>query len=221
MHSLKQSSLGLWRSTVDFVSKEKVTEQWSWFECKLALLGVIDVGTCDVSREQVRRELYTLEVTTKRISEGVGHQCLCQTRVIFEQKVTVRQDVDQHIVDDVRFSDNHFLHFSSNRLRDCADVGQAGFDLGAGLVLRLGRSGRCCWCWGWCRWCCRCCRHRCWRNGCCGGGWGHRHWRRWRGRGCGWGRGLHVYCPPGFNFPNVVSAGLPLAILRWSRCGWN
>jgi hypothetical protein len=89
LHSLKQSSLGLWRCTVNLVSEEEIAEQWTWLERKLALLGVVNVGTSDVGRKQVRRELNTLKVATKRIGERVGHQRLCQTWVIFEEKVTV------------------------------------------------------------------------------------------------------------------------------------
>jgi hypothetical protein len=81
--------LSLWRSTVDLVSKEKITEQWSWLESKFTLLCVVNVGTSNVSWEQVRRELNTLEVTTESVSEGVGHQRLSQSRVIFEEKVTI------------------------------------------------------------------------------------------------------------------------------------
>ena len=101
LHSLKQSSLGLWRSTVDLVSEEEIAEQWTGFERKFTFLGVVDVGTGDVSGEQVRRELNTLEITTQGISERVGHQRLGQTGVIFEEKVPVGQDVDQHVIDDV------------------------------------------------------------------------------------------------------------------------
>jgi len=81
--------LGLGRSTVNLVSEEKVAEQWSGLEGKFTLLSIVDVRTSDVRRKQVRRELYTLEVTTKCIGKGVGHQRLCQSGVIFEEKVTV------------------------------------------------------------------------------------------------------------------------------------
>ena len=89
LHGFKQSCLRLWWSTVDLVSEEEVAEQWTWLEGKFTFLGVVNVGTGDVCWEQVRRELNTLEVTTERIGKGVGHQRLCQSGVIFEQKVSV------------------------------------------------------------------------------------------------------------------------------------
>ena len=123
LHSLKQSSLSLWRSTVNLVSKEKVTEQWSWFERKFTFLCIIDVGTGDVSREQVRRKLNTLEIATKCIGKGVGHQCLSQTWVIFEQKVTVGKNVDQYIINNVCLTDNYFLDFGT----DCLAIAPTAF----------------------------------------------------------------------------------------------
>ena len=111
LHGLKQCGLGLWRCTVDLVSEEEIAKQWTWFEREFTFLGVVDVGTGDVSREQVRRELNTLEVATQRIGEGVGHQRLGQSGVVFEQKVPVGQDVDQHVVNDVCLTDNDLLDF--------------------------------------------------------------------------------------------------------------
>ncbi len=101
LHGLKQSCLGLGRSTVNLVSEEEIAEQRTGLERKFALLGVVDVRTRDVSWKQVRRELNTLEITTKGIGKGVGHQRLCQSGIIFEEKVPVGQDVDQHVVDNV------------------------------------------------------------------------------------------------------------------------
>ena len=89
LHRLKQCCLCLWRSTVNLVSEEEITEEWAWLERKFALFGVVNVRTGDVSREQVRRELDTLEVTTKRIGEGVGHQRLGQTGIVLEEEVSV------------------------------------------------------------------------------------------------------------------------------------
>ena len=79
--------------------------------------------------------MYTLEVTTKSIGKRVGHQCLSQSRVIFEQKVTIGEDIDEYVVDNVALSDNYLLYFSADRISDCADSCKAFSDLWGALVL--------------------------------------------------------------------------------------
>ena len=65
--------------------------------------------------------MYTLEITAECIGERIRHQGLCKSRVILEQEVTIGQDVNQHIVDNMALSDDYFLHLGTNRLSDCTD----------------------------------------------------------------------------------------------------
>ena len=88
-HGLKQGRLGLRRSTVDLVSQEDVGEQGSRTEFEIARLLVVHVGPHDVRRQQVRRELNTLELASKGPGEGVRKQGLCKTGEVLKQHVAV------------------------------------------------------------------------------------------------------------------------------------
>jgi len=93
LHRLQKGRLGLRGRSVNLVREQQVTEDRSRLERELALLGVVDVSSSDLCREQVRRELNTLEVASQGVSEGIRHQGLGKSRVIFEQQVAVREDV--------------------------------------------------------------------------------------------------------------------------------
>ena len=47
-HCFKQSSLGLWRSTVNLVSKKNIREQWTCTQLEFTRLLVVHVGSHDV-----------------------------------------------------------------------------------------------------------------------------------------------------------------------------
>ena len=95
-HRLKQGSLGLGRGTVDLVRQQDVGEQRSSTELEIAGLLIVHVGPHDVRRQEVRRELNTLEFAAKGPGEGVRQQGLGETGEVLEQHVAVGEDAHAH-----------------------------------------------------------------------------------------------------------------------------
>ena len=58
LHRLQQGGLGFRRGPVYLISQKYVGEHWPASELEVRGLNVVDVCACDVSRQQVRGELY-------------------------------------------------------------------------------------------------------------------------------------------------------------------
>ena len=95
-HGFKQSRLGFWRCTVDFVCEKDVREKRACAQFEFTGLLVVHVRPHDVRRQQVGSELNALELTAKGSSKGVGEQRLCQPWEILQQHVPVGEDTDRY-----------------------------------------------------------------------------------------------------------------------------
>ena len=100
-------------------------------------LGVFhdDVGTDDVARHQVGRELDAGERELEALREGLDEECLAEPGDAFQQHVTAREETDQHLADDVVVADDHLADLGAQRL-----VG--AHELLNSLLLGLARNGR-------------------------------------------------------------------------------
>ena len=74
---------------------------------ELPAARLVDHGAREISGEQVRRELDTLEPRRDRRGQGAHGQGLGQARHAFEQYVPIGQQADQEAFDHVLLADDH------------------------------------------------------------------------------------------------------------------
>ena len=85
LHCFQQCTLHLGWSTVDFVGKDEVREDWPLLHGEIFLLLTVHQCPDDVSGQEVRRELDALIVCADELRERLDGQGLCQTWESFEQ----------------------------------------------------------------------------------------------------------------------------------------
>jgi hypothetical protein len=74
------------------------------FEC--AFLRTVDICTGQVGRQQIGRELQTMEITLDTLGKHLDRARLGETGGTFNQQVTIAQQRNQHAVDQVCLADN-------------------------------------------------------------------------------------------------------------------
>jgi hypothetical protein len=65
-----------------------------------------DVGADDVAGHQVRRELDAREAQLHRLRERAHEERLAEAGRALEQRVTAREETDEHLLDDLRLPDD-------------------------------------------------------------------------------------------------------------------
>ncbi len=105
-HRLEQRRLDLGGGPVDLVGEQDVVEQGARPEFEVAALVPVDVGADQVRRQQVRRELYPVEIPLQAFREGLHGARLGQPGQALHQKVAVAQETDEHAVDQPALADH-------------------------------------------------------------------------------------------------------------------
>ncbi len=138
LHRFEHGCLRLGRRAVDFVRQNHVGENRAFEEPELALAGggilVNHLGAGDVAGHQVGGELDAFEGKVQRLRQRGNQQRFGQPRHPDQQRVTTGKDGNQHLLDHLFLTDD--------------DLGQLGFDFGAGffevlhsLEILIGRRG--------------------------------------------------------------------------------
>ena len=81
-------------------------KQWPLAKLEGAFLRAVDVRTGQIRRQQIRRELQTVEVALDAFGQHLDRTRLREPRGALYQQVAVAQQRDQHAVDQVRLTDN-------------------------------------------------------------------------------------------------------------------
>ncbi len=105
-HGLQEGGLDFRRRAVDLVREHDVVEKRTAFELETAGLRPEDIGTGQVGRQQVGRELDAVEVRLDPRGQGLDGGGLGQARGAFDQQVAVGQQGDEQALDQVRLSDD-------------------------------------------------------------------------------------------------------------------
>ena len=77
-----------------------------WLAREDTFLRTINIGTGQICRQQVGRELQAMEITFDAFREHLNSTCLGQTRCTLNEKVSVTQERDQHTIDQMGLADN-------------------------------------------------------------------------------------------------------------------
>src|SRR6266536_1111339 len=95
LHRLQQRALYLGRGPVDLVGQQQVGEHRPEGDLELAAALVVDAGTDDVGRYQIRSELDPVELPADGTGERLDRQRLGQSRYPLDQDVPTGQEGDQ------------------------------------------------------------------------------------------------------------------------------
>ena len=140
LHRLEQRALDLGRRAVDLVGEQQVGEDRSLLDLEVVLVGPVDLGSQQVRRQQVRRELDARKAGVNRFREGLDRRRLGQARNALDQYVAVGDERHQQPIDHVGLTDDHLGHLGADPLQQ---IGLGG-DLRAQLFAdtRHGWAGR-------------------------------------------------------------------------------
>jgi hypothetical protein len=101
LHALEQARLRLRRSPVDLVDEDDVREHRARVKLESRLALVEDVGADDVGRKQVGGALHAGVLGVERAREGPGERRLADPGVILDQHVTLGEQGDEQVTNDV------------------------------------------------------------------------------------------------------------------------
>lgn len=103
LHGLEHGGLCFWGCPVDFVRKYDIGENRSWLEDERPVSMLIlleDVSPKDVSGEEVRRELDSLEFQVHQESQALDQRGFADSRQSFQEDVSLAEDAnDQEFMD--------------------------------------------------------------------------------------------------------------------------
>src|SRR5262249_23108478 len=120
LHRLKQRRLSLGRGAINLVGENDVGEQGSSNELKLPVsccpVFFDYIGSGDIRRHQVRRELNSLEGQIENICNRPDQQRLGQSRHTGYQGVAPDKQGDQCLIDYLVLSDYDFAHLAQNQI---------------------------------------------------------------------------------------------------------
>ena len=113
LHCFQQRRLCLRRGPVDFVGQHDVGEERSLLQREFAAATAVDhdVGSGNVRRHQVGRELDSSERNVGNLAECTHQEGLAQTRNPFEEHMLSHQKGNQHILDHILMTDDDAFHF--------------------------------------------------------------------------------------------------------------
>ncbi len=81
-------------------------KQRTFAEFKRALLWTINIGTGEIGRQQVGRELQAVKIAFDAVGKHLDCAGLGEPRRTFHEQVAVAKQRDQHPVDQVGLTDN-------------------------------------------------------------------------------------------------------------------
>ena len=116
LHHLEQRALHLCRRSVDLIGQQKVGEDGTQRRAEFAGLLVVDAGSHQIRRDEIRRELNSTELSADGSGEGLDREGLGQARNSLHEQVPLRQDGHQHAFEEMILADDDLLHFVEDAL---------------------------------------------------------------------------------------------------------
>ena len=126
LHGFEQRRLRLGRRAVDFVRQQDVGKDRARNKSPGAMAGgsvlFDDVGSGDVGRHQIGRELDALENQAQRLGQRANQQSLRGSRQAGDQAVAADEERNEHLLDHFFLSDDHFLDFPHDALANLLEA---------------------------------------------------------------------------------------------------
>ena len=115
LHCLEQRALHLRGGAVDFVGEHYVRENRALLREKFALLLVVNERAHNVRRQQVGRELYSVEFCVHRRRHRFYRKRFRKSGDALQKNVPVCENARQQSVDKIFLPDDHFRHLLSEK----------------------------------------------------------------------------------------------------------
>ena len=120
LHRFQQRALDFRGSAVDFIRKHDIRENRAFLRREIACFRIVDHCSDDVRRQQIRRELNSMETRLQALREARHRQRLRQTGHTFNQHMVVakqrqQQTADQFVLPDDHAADFHLHAFQRRR----------------------------------------------------------------------------------------------------------
>ena len=106
-HAFQQAGLRPGSRPVDFVGQDHIAEDRPGNETESAGGFIIDIGSGDVRRQHIRRELDPAVFRLNRFGQGLRQQTFADAGSVFQQQMSVRQQTDDQIADDFLIAFEH------------------------------------------------------------------------------------------------------------------
>src|SRR5947209_16739178 len=94
-HRLQQRRLRFGCGTIHLIRKHDLSHNWPRAKLTIACLLIINGGTSDVTRQEVRGELDTFKATSNRTSDSFGEDSFSNARNVFDQDMAVANNRDE------------------------------------------------------------------------------------------------------------------------------
>ncbi len=111
LHSFEESGLNFSGCSVDFVGEDEGGEDGSFFSVEGTIILAISHGADDISGEEIRCELNSVELAGNDFSDGVAKESFSESRDTFEEDMTAGEQSDDGGIDHVFLSDDHARDF--------------------------------------------------------------------------------------------------------------
>ncbi len=139
-HRLEQGTLCLRRRAVDFIGEQELGEQRSRMEFERARFALVDADPDNVRRQQVARELDTLEAEAKGDGKCVGEGRLANSGQVLDQQVAAGEQADEGQADFVFLAEQDGVDLGDASRERIAQVGDQRRGFGFGDRGRVGHG---------------------------------------------------------------------------------
>src|SRR5581483_9057637 len=95
LHHLEQRALRLWRGSIDFIGEHELREHRPTVEMKTLCFRLVDRNAEYVRRQQIARELNTLEIESEHVRQHVGEGGLADAGEVLDQQVSAREQTGE------------------------------------------------------------------------------------------------------------------------------
>ena len=92
--------------TIDLISEEDLGEDGSFSQFELARICPVDLRSCEIRREEIRRERDTLELVAKDMSKRLDRERLPKSRNSLDEDVSSSEERDDDATDEVILTDD-------------------------------------------------------------------------------------------------------------------
>lgn len=92
--------------TIDLISEEDLGEDGSFSQFELARICPVDLRSCEIRREEIRRERDTLELVAKDMSKRLDRERLPESRNSLDEDMSSSEERDDDTTDEVILTDD-------------------------------------------------------------------------------------------------------------------
>ena len=127
LHGFEESRLHLGWSAINLVREEEMCKNRSFISVELRLRLIVYLSACEVSGEEVRRELDTGETESESTGDDLYGEGLRETGNSFEEDMSSGKKSDEDIADKYVLTDDSFCCFRAHRSYTSSDVFEGDF----------------------------------------------------------------------------------------------